>query len=126
MKLPVFWESGGLGDVDGLVWFRRTVEIPAAWAGKEATLHLAMIDDQDWTWVNGKQVGSVQGWTTLRAYPISADQVKAGKMTIAVRVLDTGGGGGIHGEAGAMKLEQKDQKPISLAGNWHYSMSSAM
>ncbi|MFT5131085.1 MAG: sialate O-acetylesterase [Rhodothermales bacterium] len=126
MKLPTFWESAGLPDLDGLVWFRRTVAIPEVWAGKEATLNLGQIDDQDWTSVNGKEVGSIHGWTTPRSYTIPADQVKAGKMTIAVRVLDTGGGGGLHGSAEQMSLTQKDQPSISLAGDWHYSLSDAM
>jgi sialate O-acetylesterase len=126
MALPQLWESGGLADFDGVAWFRRTVEIPEAWAGKAATLHLGPIDDQDWTWVNGKQVGHSGVWNVPRSYVLPAETVKAGKMTIAVRVLDTGGGGGIYGQAQQMKLEQKDQQPISLAGDWHYARGPLM
>ena len=35
MAIPNMWEDGGLSDFDGLVWFRRHLNIPAAWAGKD-------------------------------------------------------------------------------------------
>jgi sialate O-acetylesterase len=50
MKLPTFWEAAGLPDFDGVVWFRREVDIPESWAGHPVTLHLGAVDDQDTTW----------------------------------------------------------------------------
>ena len=57
MKLPTHWEIAGLPDFDGVVWFRRTVDVPALMASREATLELGAIDDMDVTWINGKRVG---------------------------------------------------------------------
>ena len=42
-----------LGNLDGVVWFRKIIDVSANDAGKEATLELAMIDDNDVTYVNG-------------------------------------------------------------------------
>ena len=123
MKLPTLWENAGLPDVDGIVWFRKTVELPDAWAGKEASLSLGAIDDNDITWVNGVKVGETAGYNKPRVYKVPADAVKAGKLNIAVRVVDTGGGGGLWGKPEEMKLESAGQEPISLAGNWRYSMN---
>ena len=36
MKLPGYWESRGLEDLDGIVWFRKQVEIAEEDAGKAA------------------------------------------------------------------------------------------
>ena len=55
MSLPSLWEQKQLGDLDGVVWFRKAIDILPNDAGKEATLELAMIDDNDVTYVNGRE-----------------------------------------------------------------------
>ena len=47
MCLPDYWEKNGLKNFDGVVWFRRSFEIPAEWIGKPLKLNLGMIDDED-------------------------------------------------------------------------------
>lgn len=124
MKLPNGWENAGLPAFDGIVWFRKEVTIPAEWAGKELTLQLGPIDDSNTAWFNGVQVGSTDGWTVNRAYKIPATLVKAGKVVIAVRVLDTGGGGGLYGQPAQMRLSRTDDPAsISLAEDWQYQVS---
>lgn len=118
MELPAYWESRGL-DFDGTVWFQKEVEIPADWAGKEILLNLAMIDDDDITYFNGKEIGKSSGCNTMRTYKVSAELVKAGKGIITIRAIDYGGSGGIHGEPQQMFMEWGGKK-ISLAGNWNY------
>ena len=126
IKLPVLWEQTEMGNYDGFAWFRKTVDVPEAWAGKDAVVSLGPIDDQDWTWVNGVQVGHTADYVAKRSYKIPAAQVKAGKMQVAIRVLDTGGAGGVWGTPAEMKLTQEGQPDISLAGDWKYSKSKAM
>ena len=126
MNLPASWENAGLPDFDGVGWFRKEVTVPDAWAGKDLMLHLGPVDDNDSTFFNGTPVGSTEGWQAPRDYKIPGNLVKAGKNVIAVRVLDTGGGGGIYGDAAAMKLEAAGQAPIPLAGAWSYKDSVAL
>ncbi len=76
----------------------KEVVIDEADAGKPAVLKLAMIDDNDVTYVNGIKVGGITGYNVPRVYNINAGVLKKGKNIIAVRVEDTGGGGGIYGE----------------------------
>jgi sialate O-acetylesterase len=97
IMLPANWETNGLDNVDGVVWFRKTVTIPEAWAGKEIKINLGPIDDNDVTFVNGVKVGETVGYGNDRIYTVPADKVKAGPFVIAVRVTDTGGGGGLYG-----------------------------
>ncbi len=126
MYLPGLWEDKGMANVDGIVWFRYTVDIPATFAGKDLTLSLAMIDDNDITYFNGRQIGSTNGFSTPRVYTIPGKLVKKGKATISVRVMDTGGGGGFHGKQEEMYLALKSEKPgeqISLSGNWKYQLA---
>jgi sialate O-acetylesterase len=109
-----------------VVWFRKTVDVPEAWAGKEALLRLGTIDDLDTTWVNGTLVGANDTWTTLREYALPAGLLKAGPNCIAVRVLDTGGAGGLYGKPEDMELRGPDGATISLAGRWQYKDSVAL
>lgn len=122
MELPRSWEDGGLPGYDGIVWFRRDFVAPAAWAGKDLTLNLGVIDDIDTTYVNGVKVGSKEVCNQERTYRVQGALVKEGINVIAVRVLDTGGAGGINGQATQMRvgLAESEQPSISLAGAWKF------
>lgn len=129
MRLPQYWEDAGLPGFDGVVWFRRTFELPAEWAGKDLTLSLGPVDDVDTTFVNGVAVGGLSQWDAPRSYRVNARLLKPGVNTIAVRVLDGGVGGGIYGKPELMKIEPAGgagATPISLAGEWSYNASVAL
>ncbi len=119
MHVPERWENAGLPGYDGAVWFRKTFDLPPAWSGLDLTLNLAMVDDSDTTWVNGVKVGSTGQYNTHRAYTVPADVLEPGANTIAVRVLDTGGGGGFWGEPENMNMARAG-KTLSLAGAWAF------
>ncbi len=118
MNLPVLWEQAGYPGMDGIVWFRKTVDIPQKWAGKILRLSLGPVDDTDTTWFNGVKVGGTEQWNLNRHYPVPAFAVRSGRNTIAVRVMDTGGGGGIYGDADQMVVADALGDTISIAGGW--------
>ena len=122
MNIPDNWENQSLPGFDGVVWFRKTVEIPADWQNTMLTLNLDMIDDNDITYFNGVEVGHTDGWNLSRKYVIPASLVKSGKAVITVRVFDTGGGGGIYGNASLLTLSYATDKNIPLAGSWQYKV----
>ncbi len=127
MPLPNIWESQGLADFDGVVWFRKSISIPAADAGKESLLELGRIDDSDETFVNGVSVGSTKNrYDDNRKYKIPAGILKEGRNIIAVRVEDTGGGGGLYGEASDMKLTTASNAVTTLVGAWSFNIESAL
>jgi len=121
MKLPGLWESSGLDGLDGYAWYRRTIDIPATEAGKPAELHLGMIDDQDQTWLNGQLVGHTESYNTQRVYTIPAGVLKPGTNSIAIRVHDTGGGGGVYGQPADLRL-QMGGKDYNLDGEWKFQV----
>ena len=129
MVLPTYWEKAGLPDFDGVVWFRREFDLPAAWNGQEAVLHLGAIDDDDTTWVNGQPVGATRGWDLLRVYPVPAKLLHPGRNVVTVRVLDTGQGGGLWGHGEALRLAFGGTAPVAsveLTGPWHYQVGIAL
>ena len=123
MQLPQQWEKAGL-KIDGTVWFLRAVEVPADAAGKDLKLSLGPIDDQDTTWWDGEKVGEMAVWNQDRSYTVPAKLATAGRHVIAIRVVDTGGGGGVFGAPEQMKLvPAAGGGETSLAGTWRYRVA---
>lgn len=136
MKVPGVWENQGalnpvLANLDGAVWFRKDVEIPAEAAGKDLKLSLGPIDDFDVTYFNGEKIGSIgmdtpNFWVFPREYTVPGKLVKAGKNIIAVRVFDHKGGGGFGGDNKIVNITLEGDKVIPLAGDWKYFISAEM
>jgi sialate O-acetylesterase len=122
IDVPGLWEAKGIGEVDGVMWFRKEVLIPANLATKDWNLLLGKIDDNDKTYINGKLVGETSAYNDLREYDVKAGTFSPGINLIAVRVEDTGGGGGFWGAKEDMKLECGDVS-ISLDGIWKCRLS---
>lgn len=120
MELPGYWEDKGMKDFDGVVWFRKTVDIPRTWARKAITVELGPIADEDIVYYNGVEIGRTGGTDTPRRYTVPYKLVKRGKAVLTVRVTDYEGKGGICGKAEQMKMSIKGKESVSLAGNWKY------
>jgi sialate O-acetylesterase len=111
MDLPGNWETRGLDDFDGCVWYYKTVSLPREWTQKDLVLELGPIDDMDVVWFNEKRIGQTLDlgrWTQPRRYTVPASIVREGTNSIAVRVLDPGGEGGFRGEPDQMKIQPAD------------------
>ncbi|MAG93196.1 MAG: hypothetical protein CMJ48_05550 [Planctomycetaceae bacterium] len=122
MKLPVHFENAGLPGYDGVVWFRKIVDVPAELVATRATLSLGPIDDMDVTWINGRRVGGYEApgaHFTPRNYTLTVGVLKPGKNLIAVRVMDHGAPGGIAGKPGQLAIRFGKQS-LPLAGPWKY------
>lgn len=122
MRTPAMWESTALPGFDGIVYMQREIDIPAAWAGKKLSLHFPGIDDEDITYFNGKEIARGSGWNSERSYTVPADLVKAGKSLITIVITDTGGEGGIYGDASKMYIECDGERK-TLTGDWAYNVS---
>jgi sialate O-acetylesterase len=122
MAVPGLWEAAGEPELNGVVWFRRTVELPDSVGSVPADLLLGMVDDIDTTYVNGVKVGATTGYNVVRKYAVPAGVLKPGRNVVAVRVLDTGGGGGIWGDEKLQLILKAPggPLPIALAGRWRY------
>lgn len=129
MVLPGMWQHRANLNFNGVLWFRRAVEIPAAWRGRELELQLGPVDDFDDTYVNGERVGGLGKETSAayqqpRVYRVPAHLTAAGSMLIAVRVFDQFGLGGFGGTAQQMRLLRPEEPAggIPLDGEWRYQV----
>ena len=122
VTLPMRWSTDpARAGFDGIEWYRRTIEVPADWAGKECLIELGAIDDADVCFFDGRAVANtVADWTTPRSYRVPGSLVKAGPATIALEVLDLQGEGGLVGNASAMRMTcpSAPGTAIELAGEW--------
>ncbi|GAA3759844.1 sialate O-acetylesterase [Flavobacterium ginsengiterrae] len=121
IKVPSLWENQQIGNIDGIVWMRKTIVLTAEQVKKEAILHLAKVDDEDKTYVNGVEVGTNNLWDVKRIYKIPANVLKEGTNVIAVRITDYSGGGGIYGDPEDLKIDFKDSN-FPLDGLWKFNV----
>ncbi|WP_427875513.1 sialate O-acetylesterase [Flavobacterium sp. MMS24-S5] len=121
IKVPSLWENQQIGNIDGIVWMRKTIVLTTEQAKKEAVLHLAKVDDEDKTYVNGVEVGTNNLWDAKRVYKIPANILKEGTNVIAVRITDYSGGGGIYGNPADLKIDFKDSN-VPLEGLWKFNV----
>ncbi|MDP4209258.1 MAG: sialate O-acetylesterase [Bacteroidota bacterium] len=119
VELPHNFEHCVVGDLDGIVWFRKDIELTGNQAEKAILLSLGAIDDYDETYVNGVLVGKTDDWALQRKYALTPGLLKSGKNTIVVKVLDRAGGGGFSSSAADMFLSLGATQ-ISLAGEWKF------
>lgn len=119
MELPSLWESRGLPNLDGVVWFRKEFTLSEEQTKKPLVLELGTIDDNEVTYLNGQKVGETIGYNVVRSYTIAPEMLKVGRNMIAVQVNDTGGGGGINGDINSLKISG-DKFMLPLAGAWKY------
>ncbi|MBL4676920.1 MAG: 9-O-acetylesterase [Mucilaginibacter sp.] len=123
MQLPSFWEQAGVANYDGTMWFRKVVDVPADWAGKDLKLNMTGIDDFDVSFFNGQEVGHTEQFFYPRNYTVPGNLVKAGKNVIAVRVFDNGGLGGINKGPLNLQVANDPSKTIDISGEWTYQQA---
>src|SRR5574340_46656 len=133
LTAPGKWEEQGVNTVNprwpgeqpddgynGYAWYRRHVVVPTDWAGAKVKLRIGAIDDMDWAYLNGQQIGATTGEKSFEAereYDVPPGLLKAGAdNVIAVRVLDTGGFGGITEEPVELVRETPEEAAATEEG----------
>jgi sialate O-acetylesterase len=125
MPVPGFWAAQTpLGMVNGVVWFRKEVEVPAAMVGQSARLELGTLVDADSTYINGQLVGTTGYQYPPRKYEFGPGVLKAGKNVITVRLISNGGRGGFT--PGKEYRLVAGGQTIDLKGDWQYKLGATM
>ncbi len=119
---PASYESSEIGNADGIVWFKKEFDVNDLPANAHIVLSLGPVDDIDSTYLNGQLIGTGRVWNQDRVYTIPTGNLKKGKNTLTIKVVDGGGGGGLTGNADQLYIEVEGAK-IPLAGQWQYKPS---
>ena len=118
---PGLWEEQQLGNFDGVIWLRKHFTLSEI--TENCIIEIPAIDDNDITFINGIKIGQTNGWDEKRMYKIPSGILKLGDNVITIRVVDNGGGGGIYGNAAALKIILNN-KEIPLDGYWKFQVES--
>lgn len=120
INIPGYWEDQGIKDLNGVVWYRREINIPASMAGKEARVFLGRIVDADRLYINGREVGNTTYQYPQRRYRVPANVLTAGKNIFVIRVSNFSGKGGFVPDKPYCLFTNTDT--VDLKGYWHYKV----
>lgn len=123
INIPGYWEDQGITNLNGVVWYRREIEIPASITTKQAKVYLGRIVDADELYINGQRVGSTGYQYPQRRYTVPANLLKTGKNIFVIRVTNTAGKGGFVPDKPYCLFV--DQDTIDLKGSWQYKVGLA-
>jgi hypothetical protein len=84
---PESYLSGIMRKQENRLWYRRSFEVPPAWAGKRVLVHFGAVISQAVVYVNGKQAGHHQGEWDAFEFDIT-DLLRAGPNEIIVGAFD--------------------------------------
>ena len=122
MHVPGYWADTKAGNVNGVVWFRREINIPADMVGKPAKINLGRIADADSVFINGQFVGGIGSQYAPRAYKIPENLLKEGENTIVIRVINYIRHGGFV--PGKQYDITANDRTIPLEGEWKYRVGA--
>jgi sialate O-acetylesterase len=123
INVPGYWEDQGIKDLNGVVWYRKEIDIPASMTGKPAKVFLGRIVDADELYINGKSVGKTTYMYPQRRYNVAADLLKGGKNVFVVRVTNNAGKGGFVPDKPYSVFAGADT--VDLKGTWQYKVGTA-
>jgi len=71
----------------GTGWYRKQIDIPADWKGRQITLRVGRVVTQAWVYVNGQQVYHHAGYSTPWEIPVGG-ALKAGQANELIIAVD--------------------------------------
>jgi beta-galactosidase len=98
IRVPGCWQAQGFGKPSGIqrnhyagsAWYRRSVAVPADWKGKSVLLTVGGVVRRATIFVNGKQVGVHDGFSTPFSLDVTSVLRPGGENTIAFLVSNPG------------------------------------
>lgn len=134
IEVPGFWESNlfvmnekeqhenisGTNKANGVVWFKKEIQLDESNLNKPTKLVLGAIVDRDEVYVNGELVGSTGYRYPPRRYDVPANLLKKGKNIITVRVVSNSGNGGFVPDKFYGIVFDEDT--LRLDGEWQYEV----
>ena len=119
MTLPQGGGKSPLAGFNGIAWFRRRIELPSSFAGRDSWLNLGPIRKQSMIWFNGVFVGGQDAPRRDHACLVPGKLVKTGHNLVAIRVM---GDGTFSGKAEEIQLRPMNtsDEAVTVAGPWRF------
>lgn len=120
INIPGYWEDNGIRNLDGVVWYRRMIDVPQSMTGVESIVKLGRIVNADELYINGQLVGNTTYEYPQREYKIKAGVLVPGKNLFVIKVINSGGKGGFVPDKPYFLLAKGDT--VDLKGDWQYKV----
>ena len=120
INIPGYWEDQGLNNLNGVVWYRKEIDLPAPWEGRSAKIFMGRIVDADEMYVNGKRIGNITYQYPPRRYDVPSGLLKTGKNIFTIRVTNSFAKGGFVPDKNYSLVSGDDN--IDLKGTWQYKV----
>lgn len=120
INIPGYWEDQGVKDLDGVVWYRKEIEVPVTMANVPARVFLGRIVDADELYINGTRVGGTTYQYPQRRYTIPAGVLHPGRNLFVIRVTNNFGKGGFVPDKPYYLFAGRDT--VDLKGYWQYKV----
>lgn len=129
--VPKSWEEQGFHGYDGYAWYRKKVEFPVNHCKSKLYLTLGYIDDVDEVYIDGYKIGQTGKFPPQYTTAYNANRIYAipnkidcvdNFISIAVKVFDEGGEGGIvHGDISIIIDQSSIIPDYNLQGEWKFN-----
>jgi len=119
--LPGYWADQGVKGLNGILYFRKEVEVPKELTGIAAKLIMGTITNSDSAFVNGQYVGNTTYQYPPRIYTIPPGLLKPGKNIIVMKVVSSQGKGGFVPDK-TYAIDAAGRK-LDLRGDWTYQVA---
>jgi beta-galactosidase/beta-glucuronidase len=98
-------QLSGIGNTDyqNAVWYRREIEVPAAWSGQRVLLHLQACDYDTTIWVDGRKVRRHRGGFTPITCTLRDSSESQTAFSVVVRARD-----------GSVAPQPRGKQPLEL------------
>ena len=123
IQLPNVWRRTPLKHHVGVVWVTKSIMLSAEETTDDLELNLGLIDNEDITYFNGIEVGSIKKNDVSRKYTIPKKLLKQGGNIITVRVKNPLDIGGFRSGEKSLYFRTISGK-VSLAGSWRYKVGT--
>lgn len=120
--IPGYWEDQGVKDLNGVVWYRKIIDVPGRMTEKEAKVFLGRIVNADELYINGQKVGSTTYEYPQRRYAVPRDLLRAGKNLFVIKVQNFFGKGGFVPDKPYCLIAGTDT--LDLKGYWQYKVGA--
>ncbi len=118
IKTDRFLEYQGIKDGYINAWYRLSLTIPEKYIGKRAILHLGAVDESCSLWINGEMAGKFtfdpavnpDSWKNPMEFDITEFIPENGKITIALKVVNNQGRGGLWRPSQIRFFNEDDMK----------------